>query len=62
MLALLSGAGSLLGLTPVQQMLGLDIPSEIVGLSTAAAAVILMVAGSLMFPDRSEALSTEEAA
>jgi SSS family solute:Na+ symporter len=51
MLALLSGAGALLGLKPVQELFGLDLRSEVVGLSTAAGAIILMVAGSLLFPD-----------
>jgi SSS family solute:Na+ symporter len=52
MLALLSGAGALFGLTPLQKLVGINVPSEIVSLSAAGAAIVLMVVGSLLFPDK----------
>ena len=59
MLALLSGAGAVLGLKPVQVLFNRMLPyvdferfeSEIVGLTTAGTALVLMVVGSLLFPD-----------
>lgn len=60
-LALTAGAGAILGLSGVREVLGLtrehlgfDLRSEIVGLSTAGAAMVLMVVGSLLFPDNSQ--------
>jgi len=61
-LALGCGLGALLGLTPVQKGLGLEktfadhqITGAHVGLSMAAAAVLLLVLGSLALPDRDRA-------
>ena len=51
-LSLLTGLIALLGLSPVQDLLDVNIPSERVGLISIAATVIAMVAGSLLFPDR----------
>jgi len=51
-LALLCGFCSILGLKPVQALVGIDFSSAIVGLTVIATAVLLMVAGSLVFPER----------
>lgn len=51
-LALLAGLSAILGLSPVQKVLGLNIPSARVGLASIAVTVIVMVFGSLLFPDR----------
>ena len=51
-LALLAGMTAILGLSPVQSALGLDIPSARVGLISIATTVLVMFFGSLMFPDR----------
>ena len=51
-LALICGFGAFLGLKPIQNMLGIDISTEIVGLIIVALAAVLMVAGSVVFPDR----------
>ncbi len=51
-LALLAGSSAVLGLAPLQDLAGVEIPIEIVGLSAAALCLVLMVAGSLLFPDR----------
>jgi hypothetical protein len=39
-------------LKPVQRLVGINIASEIVGLSVIVIATVLMVFGSLAFPDR----------
>ncbi len=51
-LALICGFGALLGLKPVQDVLGMDVSSAVVGLTAIALAIVLMVAGSLLFPGR----------
>jgi SSS family solute:Na+ symporter len=60
-LALLTGFAAVLGLGPVQDALklqqfgraiGVQFTSEAVGLSVVASCVVLMVLGSLLFPDR----------
>ena len=60
-LALLAGFAAVLGLTPVQDVLALDrlgsalgiaLTGERVGLFTIALCLVLMVVGSLLFPDR----------
>jgi solute:Na+ symporter, SSS family len=51
-LALLAGLIAILGLSPVQDALGLEIPSARVGLISIATTVFVMVFGSLLFPDR----------
>ena len=53
-LALLAGFIAILGLSPVQGALGLDIPSARVGLISIATTVVVMVFGSLLFPDRKQ--------
>jgi len=50
--ALLCGFGALLGLTPIQELLGVEWATEWVGLGTVAAAFGTMIAGSLLLPDR----------
>ncbi|HTM19219.1 MAG TPA: sodium:solute symporter family protein [Kofleriaceae bacterium] len=52
--ALVCGLAAVLGLSPVQQALGVHIPSERVGLATIALTTAAMVLGSLLFPDRRE--------
>jgi len=54
-LAILSGCSAVLGLSPVQDALGVRLPSAWVGLATVAASVVVMIAGSLAFPDRPRA-------
>ena len=51
-LALLAGLTAILGLSPVQDLLGIEIPSARVGLISIAATVVTMFFGSLLFPDR----------
>jgi len=53
-LALICGFGAVSGLKPVQALLGMDVSSAIVGLTVIALAIVLMVVGSLLFPDRSK--------
>ena len=50
-LALISGLSAVLGLKPVQNTLEVDWASETVGITTVAASTLLMVLGSLLFPD-----------
>jgi len=56
-LALICGFGAIVGLKPIQNLLGMEVSSAIVGLVVIALATVLMVAGSLAFPDRSKSLS-----
>ena len=58
-LALSCGLGSILGLKPIQSSLGLadtfqehGITGEVIGLTMVVAALVLLVIGSLMFPDQ----------
>ena len=51
-LALMCGFGAAVGLKPIQNLLGIEVSSAIIGLAVIALAVVLMVAGSLVFPDR----------
>ncbi len=51
-LALLAGFTAILGLGPVQELIGINIPSARVGLVSIATTTIAMVLGSLLFPDR----------
>ena len=51
-LALFCGCCSIIGLKPIQTLLGISISSAVVGLTVVASAVILMIVGSLLFPDR----------
>jgi SSS family solute:Na+ symporter len=50
-LALLAGFTAVLGLSPVQEKLGISITSARVGLISVVAALVAMVVGSLLFPD-----------
>jgi SSS family solute:Na+ symporter len=59
-LALICGFGALSGLKPVQALLGMDVSSAIVGLTVIALAIVLMVVGSLLFPDRGRAPERKE--
>jgi len=59
-LALITGFGSVCGLSPVQGALGLEVSSAAVGLIVISLAMVLMVAGSLLFPDRETAAGREE--
>ena len=54
-LALLAGLSSILGLSPVQKMLGISLPVAWVGLGAVGLSLVVMVAGSFLFPDRKEA-------
>jgi len=49
-LSLICGFGALFGLKPVQALFGIDVSSQIVGLSVIALACGAMVVGSLLFP------------
>jgi len=49
-LALICGFGAIVGLKPVQALFGMNVSSEIVGLTVIALAIISMIAGSLAFP------------
>jgi SSS family solute:Na+ symporter len=49
-LALICGFGALLGLKPIQTMLGMNVSSAIVGLTVIALAILAMIVGSLAFP------------
>ncbi|MCK4854208.1 MAG: sodium:solute symporter family protein [Bacteroidales bacterium] len=51
-MALIGGLGAILGLTPVQDLLCFELSSARVGLLSIIATIILMVIGSLLFPDR----------
>jgi SSS family solute:Na+ symporter len=51
-LSLIAGLSALLGLDPVQNAVGIDVPSARVGLCSIAFTVLVMVLGSLTFPDR----------
>ncbi len=49
-LALLTGTMAVLGLSPVQDWLGIDIPGARIGLLSIGATLAVMVAGSICFP------------
>ncbi|MEA3224352.1 MAG: sodium:solute symporter family protein [Planctomycetota bacterium] len=59
-LALICGFGAIVGLKPIQNLLGIDVSSAIVGLVVIALAIVLMVAGSLAFPDRGKSVEHQE--
>jgi len=61
-LALISGFSAILGLSPVQDTLGISIPSARVGLGSIALTVLAMVIGSLLFPDKKTQISREQIA
>lgn len=51
-ISLFCGLGAILGLSKVQEFLGIEIASARIGLGVIALTVIGMVAGSLLFPDK----------
>jgi SSS family solute:Na+ symporter len=51
-LALIAGFFAVLGLAPVKRIFHIGLSSAVVGLITVALATLLMVVGSLVFPDR----------
>jgi len=64
--ALAAGAGALLGLTPVRELLGftnenlnVEITTAHIGLATVALSLLLMVVGSFLFPDNQTAETTQ---
>jgi SSS family solute:Na+ symporter len=65
-LALLVGTSAVVGLKPVQKVIqaSLDIEvewdAEIIGISTVAASTLMMILGSLLFPDRAAGESVDE--
>ena len=59
-LSLIFGFFSILGLKPVQELVGIDVSSAVVGLTVMAAAAALMVVGSLLFPDHGRSFERKE--
>lgn len=68
-LALVAGASALLGLEGVRRAvsldvvgakLGIELSGEVVGLSTATLCILLMIIGSLIFPDRDAGTANAE--
>jgi len=59
-MALLGGCGAIIGLKPVQHVLGLKLGVAQVGLGTLALTCTLMVVGSLLFPDKASQDGQEE--
>ncbi len=51
-LSITSGFLALTGLSPIQKLLNIDIGAEIVRLTVLGLSIVLMVVGSLLFPDR----------
>jgi len=51
-LALIGGLGAIAGLTPVQDILGIELSSALVGLLSVIGTIVLMIIGSIIFPDR----------
>ncbi|MFH1268057.1 MAG: sodium:solute symporter family protein, partial [Planctomycetota bacterium] len=56
-LAILAGSSAVLGLSPVQEFFGVDIPTARVGLCSIGGTLLVMVVGSLLFPDKKRDLS-----
>lgn len=54
-MALLSGIFAVTGLGPVQTLLGWNVSGERIGLATVLLSLVVMVVGSLLFPDRAAA-------
>jgi solute:Na+ symporter, SSS family len=61
-LALITGLSAILGLGPVQKLIGVKWPSANVGLCSIGATTLVMVVGSLLFPDRKDDQPTGETA
>lgn len=51
-MALIGGLGAIAGLTPVQDLLGFELSSAFVGLLSVIGTIVLMIMGSIIFPDR----------
>ena len=52
-LALLGGLSSIIGLEPIRNAIGLNVSTPaLIGLCTLAFSVMLMVVGSILFPDK----------
>ena len=51
-MALIGGLGAIVGLTPVQDLLGIEYSSARIGLISIIGTIVLMIIGSLLFPDR----------
>lgn len=49
--ALIAGSSALLGLKPVKNALGIELSTEVIGLSAIALCLVCMLVGSLVFPD-----------
>jgi SSS family solute:Na+ symporter len=54
-MALLTGFSAVLGLSPVQEKLGITVSSARIGLICVGATLVAMVLGSLLFPDKPSA-------
>jgi SSS family solute:Na+ symporter len=52
LLALLAGMTAVLGLSPVQELIGVEIDSARVGLISVATSLTVMIVGSVLLPDR----------
>ena len=51
--ALIGGLSSIIGLEPVRDIIGLNLDNPaMIGLSTLAFSLILMIIGSILFPDK----------
>lgn len=59
-LALICGFGAFFGLKPVQALFGMNVSSAIVGLFVIAMSVLMMLAGSLLFPTGQTTSDTKE--
>jgi SSS family solute:Na+ symporter len=53
-LSLFCGFFALFGLKPVQDMFGIEISTEIVGLSVIGLSIVLMIIGSLLMPEKNK--------
>jgi SSS family solute:Na+ symporter len=51
-LALICGFCCIVGLKPIQNVIGMDVSSEKIGLTMVVSSSLVMVIGSLLFPDR----------
>ncbi len=56
-LALITGFGAILGLKSVQLRVGINVASEIIGLSVITIAFLSMFLGSLVFPDKNRSVT-----
>jgi len=61
-IALIGGLGAIVGLTPVQDLLGIELSSAVVGLLSVIGTIVLMIIGSLLFPDRKHQIEPKNVA